>query len=299
MIISVSVPRTVKSDKDGYEFLASLYPKVIGAGADEVYINFSECTDFNGNLASALGAILDRFVLMGLKVLLSTPSSKKVRRALSRNHFLRAWEISTAIEDRENYIEYQRFKSDGPSQEFKRYVDDGLLHKKHFPKHTAKVGAAITENIFEIFVNAITHGETQYAYSCGEYDEHNEVLEMTIVDCGQTIPGNVNTFFSSKGREELNHCEAIEWAFISGNTTKTETGGLGLAIIKEFIGLNDGEIQVVSGNGMVVYHGNNVERFLLLNSFPGTIVNMRFNFSDKKTYFLTSEKDDINFDDLL
>lgn len=63
--------------------------------------------------------------------------------------------------------------------------------------------------------------------------------------------------------------------------------------------MNDGSIQVVSGCGMIEIRGNDVEQYLLEEEFPGTIVNMKFNFDDKKEYFMTSERKEYNINDLL
>lgn len=56
---------------------------------------------------------------------------------------------------------------------------------------------------------------------------------------------------------------------------------------------------MISGNGMIEIHGDEVEHFLLNMEFPGTIVNMKFNFDDNKNYFMTSERKDYNATDLL
>lgn len=297
-MLTVQIPLSLQTDQAGYMFIANLYPSILSQEDKTIRIDFSKCYNIDGNLSAALGAILDKLVVEGFTIWLSRPTDKKVRTVLSRNHFLRAWKINTNTEERENYVEYHKFESKDSSA-FKKYIDDGLIHKQKFPKHTDLVANKIIENIYEIYANAIMHGETAYVYSCGEYKETEHILEMTIVDCGNTIPGNVNAFFKRKSIEALPPCDAIKWAFISGNTTKDETGGLGLAILKEFISMNKGAIQVVSGKGMIEYKGDCVEQFLLEVDFPGTIVNMKFNFDDTKNYFMTCEKENINLNDLL
>lgn len=297
-VFKIKVPYSLNSDVKGFEFISTIYPNVLSQSEKEATIDFSRCFSIDANLAAALGAILDKLVEDGYKIWLTRPSERKVRTVLSRNHFLRAWGVDTNTEDRENYVEYHRFHNKD-SLTFKQYIDSGLIHKQKFPEHTELVGNLITENIYEIYANAIMHGETEYVYSCGEYKENERTLEMTIVDCGRTIPGNVNTFFSKKGLPSVSPCDAIRWAFVSGNTTKEQTGGLGLAILKDFISMNSGSIQVISGKGMIEYHGDKVEQFLLNVEFPGTIVNMKFNFDDPKRYFMESEKENINLNDLL
>lgn len=264
----------------------------------DLLINFSKCQQADGNIAAALGAILDKLLTEGFSIKLSNPSVKQVRKVFSRNHFFRAWEVKTQTEERENYIDYKRFESDD-STSFKTYIDNGLIHKQKFPKHTDLAAGYIIESIYEIYANATMHGKTDFVYSCGEYKEDSHILEMTIVDCGVTIPQNVNNYLQSNNGLPLSDCDAIKWAFEKGNTTKDIPGGLGLAILKDFIKMNNGSIQMISGNGMIEIHGDEVEHFLLSMEFPGTIVNMKFNFDDNKNYFMTSERKDYNANDLL
>ena len=80
---------------------------------------------------------------------------------------------------------------------------------------------------------------------------------MTIVDCGQTIVGNVNNFMAKCEKGSKSPVEAIEWAFANGNTTKDVPGGIGLWQLQEFIKLNSGSLQIVSDKGMVGFHDGN------------------------------------------
>ena len=73
-----------------------------------------------------------------------------------------------------------------------------MKQKQKFPAQTEKAGSLIQESIMEIFVNAVSHGECSFVYSCGEYDQDKTPpsLDMTIVDRGHTIPCMVNDFLS-------------------------------------------------------------------------------------------------------
>ena len=290
----IYIPEIVLTNKNGYEFLASIYPRVIGQKQQNILVDFSKCLIFDGNLASALGAVLDAIVSCGYHVYLKSPPPGKAKRVLSRNHFFKAWSVSTNTEERENFVYYHKFSS-SETDAFKDYIDKELVHKKLFPVHTDLVGETIIANVYEIYANAIMHGRTNYVYSCGEYKEKEKILEMSIVDFGRTIHTNVNDYLSQKNIGTLNAVDAIEWAFVIGNTTKLIPGGLGLAMLKEFMNLNNGCIQVVSGEGFLEIIGDKVIKTMLSVSFTGTIVTMRFNFNDPKNYFMTSEKQiDIN-----
>ena len=297
----LEIPHTLKTNQDGYEYLAGMMTKILANKDNDgnVFVDFSPCDEIDGNLSAVIGAILDRVLPSLQHIYVAPPQNKSVKRILGRNNFLRMWSSETGFEEGENYVEYNRFKSDVSASAFKSYIQEGLIKKQRFPKHTDLAGEKITESIYEIYANAVMHGKTEYVHSCGEYMNERHVLEMTIVDCGQTIPGNVKEYLSRTTQKEIDDCEAIEWAFVSGNTTKTQTGGLGLAIIKDFIELNQGSIQVVSGRGFIEYKGNYVERYLLKTPFLGTIVNMKFNFDDNKKYSLKSEHKPIDKNDLL
>jgi hypothetical protein len=116
---------------------------------------------------------------------------------------------------------------------------------------------------------------------------------MTIVDMGKTIKANVNDYLKTN----LTGCDAIQWALVDGNTTKTGNvpGGLGLSIIFEFIKLNKGKVQIVSADGYWEYRKGETEYKLFENPFPGTIVNIEFNLDDSDYYQLVEE---ISLDDI-
>lgn len=84
----------------------------------------------------------------------------------------------------------------------------------------------------------------------------------------------------------------LEWAIAPGNTTRlAETpGGLGLSLLRDFIGLNNGRLYIVSGNETYEKNGNKERHKYMHHSFPGTIVTMAFNLLDNSIYCMTSEK---------
>lgn len=106
---------------------------------------------------------------------------------------------------------------------------------------------------------------------------------------GQTIKYNVNNF----KKETWKGSECIEWATKDKNTTKTGniSGGLGLAIIFDFIKLNGGKIQIISSDGYWELRRGKVHKQELNFSFPGTIANLEFNLSDTNEYILKEEID--------
>jgi len=145
----------------------------------------------------------------------------------------------------------------------------------------------INESIFEIFNNAANHGRCSHIFSCGQYFPAKKKLDFTIVDLGVTIEKNVSDYL----REEYSGEDAIKWAVTEKNTTRQGSipGGLGLKLIREFIKLNKGTIQIVSADGYWQQSVDKVTSRSYSKDFPGTIVNLEFNIDDQSYYRLSSE----------
>lgn len=285
----------VVADKTGFEFLAELYNGIYDLPEKDVYVNFDRCKEFDANLAAVLGAILDCMTEKGHIMYVTNPKERGVRRALSRNKFLSAFDVQTQNEDRENFIVYRRFGTDEPHA-FKNFINSDLIQKQRFPHCTQRAAEKIIESICEIFANAASHGNCRHIYCCGEVHTRKgkSMMDMTFVNLGTTVVENVNTYLHARCRALLAPCETLRWAFIKGNTTKTIPGGLGLDILKEFIEKNEGTMQMVSGNAMLEIEDNMIADTLLDRYFPGTIVNVEFNCSDQKTYLMADEQSDLN-----
>lgn len=291
----VFISQGVAADKAGYEFLCKLYEEMHAIETGDIYVDFSRCRTFDANLSAVLGAIFDKRQKEGCQVYLGAPKAPGVRRVLSRNKFFRAFDLNTANEDRDSYIEYRRFGG-SDTQAFKEYIDTELIQKRQFPNCTKKAKDKIIESVYEIFANAVSHGGCDRVYCCGEVHSRNNktTLDMTFVNLGLSVVDNVNRFMDEKGESIMSSCEALNWAFVEGNTTKQITGGLGLAILKQFIDMNKGAIQMISGDAMLEMNETGHIDTKLDKWFHGTIVTVEFNCDDDKTYQMTDEVPDTN-----
>ena len=294
--MDILINKNIKTDKEGYNFLINLYQRVNSQEEKDIRLDFSLCQRFDANLSAVLGAIIDELEQKGYNFWFSK-LNPKVLKILTINGFLstKQGDFEITGEEKETFIKYQKF-SVSEETEFKGYVDKELINKQNFPYHTELVGKNINTNIYEIFVNAIIHGDCEYVYCCGEYhpDITPPILDMTIVDCGITIHKNVNDFLENINKPILKPEEAINWALAEGNTTKKTTGGLGLSLLMDFLSLNKGSIHIVSSNGILTYEEGKISTENLKETFPGTIVNMQFNFDDDNIYYMSSEKTDLN-----
>lgn len=278
-------PKEVRSRHEGYEPFLDLYQLVKGMVFDNLILDFSNTTWFDANLLAILGSILNR-VQNDLNDIQIKNLKPQVEKIFSKNHFLSNFGGAKIEDFYGTTIKYKRFKSTDEKL-FKVYLDNELLSREALPRMTTALRKKINESIFEIYNNAIIHGHSKDIFSCGQFYPSERRLDFTIVDLGKTVKGNVNKYLNKK----LTGNAAIEWAIQEGHTTKIgdTPGGLGLSLIRKFLELNNGKIQILSADGYWYQRGNYSKSFLFVKRFDGTIVNLEFNIDDNKEYCLESE----------
>lgn len=69
------------------------------------------------------------------------------------------------------------------------------------------------------------------------------------------------------------------------------SGGLGLAVLREFVNVNKGKMQIVSNEGFYQFDSDGETLNEFQGEFPGTIVNLQFRTDDNNNYSLKSEID--------
>jgi hypothetical protein len=280
-----SFPKRVTSDYDGYSCFIELYQLIKKMLFDDITIDFDKTEWFDANLLAILGSILNKAQndLNTIRIINLKP---KVLKIFSKNHFLSNFGGEKIEDYYGTTIKYKRFKATDEKL-FKVYLDNELLSKKELPKMTIALRKKVNESIFEIFNNAIIHGASKDIFSCGQYYPANSKLDFTIVDLGKTIKGNVNKYLGKK----LSGSETIEWAILEGNTTKVGDipGGLGLSLIRSFLKLNFGKIQILSADGYWYQERDQTRSLLFVQRFDGTMVNLEFNIADQNEYCLSNE----------
>lgn len=275
---------TIDNSFGSYKSLISLYhensKKIFSEIPIELYGFFS------ANMSAALGAVLD-LIAEDFNTIKFVHIRNDVESILLKNDFLTFYGRKRALDIYGTTIKFQKLKpTDGKF--FKTYVIEELLntHVADLPKMSAGVKEKIVEAIYEIFVNAQIHSESSHIYTCGQFFPQKNKIEFTIVDVGIGFKEKINRRFKC----DLSSIQAIKWAMVDRNTTKTDiSGGIGLAILKEFIEKNRGKIQIVSDDGFYQFDCNGEVSQLFKESFPGTIVNLQFRTDDKGNYILKSE----------
>lgn len=267
---------------ESYQSLINLYSSYKNNFLSEIEISISRW--FAANLSSALGGILDKFILNFNSIYFKF-YQENIESILKRNSFLSYYGYEKLEDYNNTTIKYLKLKpSDG--RYFHNYITNELLKRPELPLMSAPLKKKISESIYEIFVNAQMHSETNFIYTCGQFYPRDQKIEFTITDTGIGFRERINRRFG----KNLSSVQALKWAINDGNSTKKDvSGGIGLAILKEFITKNKGKLQIVSDDGFYQYSSNGEATVQFNGSFPGTIVNMQFRTDDVFSYSLASE----------
>lgn len=277
---------SINNEYNSYQYLISFYEKYKNELFSDIHIELNHF--FAANMSAALGAILDKFT-SNLNDIHFDFIAPQIERILLKNDFLTYYGKERALDLNNTTIKFQKLKTtDG--KYFKSYVIDELIdgHNSDLPKMSHAVKERMIEAIYEIFVNAQIHSNTEFIYTCGQFYPNKNKIEFTIVDTGIGFKDKINKRFNS----DLSATQAIKWAVQDKKTTKeTISGGIGLAVLKEFVELNKGKMQIISNEGFYQYDTEGEITRSFIGEFPGTIVNLQFKTNDNSSYLLKSEID--------
>lgn len=284
-----SLPQ-IHHDYESFEALASLYARTKGYFFDDVEIDMQSTRWFDADMCAAFGAILHSLRTRLNDVnLIHIPQA--VETILSKNSFLSHYGRARIPNRWGTTITYKRFDIEDDHY-FANYIEGELIHRSEIPEMSLGLLKRFRESIFEIFSNAILHSRTELGiFSCGQFFPNRNRLDFTVADLGIGIHQNVKDYTGFNISPE----EAISWATEESNTTKHGNlpgvpGGLGLKLLCEFIDLNRGCIQIVSGAGYWQRKNRKTLTKSLTYPFPGTVVSVEINTADTRVYRLVPEE---------
>lgn len=275
----------IRSSQTGFARLAALAAALDAYVFETIEADFSYCTWFDANMSAPLGVVFGRAVekFNTIKITGLRPSVETI---LSKNRFLTGFGFSSREDTHGTTIPYFRF--DATDDRFFAAYLKQFLRGKDLPIMSDGLSERFKNSILEIFVNAAMHSESKLGiFACGQFFPTKHSLDFCVADAGIGIRRKIHKELGLK----MNSDKAIEWALQEGNTTRKGNvpGGLGLKLIREFIALNKGRIQIVSDRGYWEFspHGETLTR--MDASFPGTVINIEINTADTSSYRLRSE----------
>lgn len=270
----------VTSDCAGFDALAALAENTGQMEYASIEVSFSGVTWFDANMAAPLGVVLAR-ILDRYNTLSIVDVPWGQQSILKRNGFLVNFGYpATVFGSRGTVLPYERFRSKDANR-FYDYLYE-YLPGKGLPEMTSDFSVRFLQSLGEIFINSQTHAESNLGvFICGQFYPLKQRLDISIADAGITIPGKIKQRFGVRPPA----VKALRWALTEGNTTKEDSpGGVGLKLLRDFIALNGGRLQIASGKAFWQFqHGK--ENFLeLKHEFPGTVVNLEVYTADTNSY---------------
>jgi hypothetical protein len=286
----IKIVKNIKSNYTGYMNLLNYYSKFNNSTDHDIRLDFSDVKQFDLNLFAVLSAICTTFSEKDYKITLFK-LSEGLRRKLQEHKFPDV-QLSETYDDKN--IGYKKFEST-QLLEFSNYIDLQVLSYPEFPSMSKQLKQKMNDSLGEVFGNVNMHTEAKEVFCCGQIFPSTHRLDFTIVNLGKTIKQNVNEFFNLTNSVYTGN--TIAWAVENEHSTKLDkTGGFGLAILSDFVKINNGKLQIISDNEFWELGRNNEETKsnFFNNAFNGTIVNIEFNTNDNASYVLNSEINENN-----
>ena len=278
--------REIHHNQEGFAALARLYAQTEHCFFDDVEIDMRSTSWFDADMCAPFGAVLYRLGDQ-LNTISLTHIRSDVERILSKNGFLSHYGRTKVPDYWGTTVSYQRFDVED-DRYFSGYIENEFIHRQEMPDMSRGLLKKFRESIFEIFSNAVLHSRTQLGiFSCGQFFPARNHLAFSVADLGVGMRQNICRYLGTDLAPE----EAIEWATRENNTTKRQNipGGLGLKLLREFIDLNQGYLQIVSDAGYWRRRSRRTTSMRLDHPFPGTVVSVEINTADQNSYSLSSE----------
>ncbi|NLF02839.1 MAG: ATP-binding protein, partial [Anaerolineales bacterium] len=235
----------IRSTFDGFCRFADLAAEVGDRSFDTIEVDMSSTSWIDANMSAPLGVLFARWS-DALNTVQPVRLQPNVETILAKNLFLVGYGFPQRPDAYGTVIPFRRFKPDD-SRYFVSYINKHLVGKG-IPQMSEGLGRRFKGSLLEVFVNAAMHSETTIGiFACGQFFPMQHRLDFCIADAGIGIRRKIRKELNLT----LNSDQAIRWALEDGNTTRRGSipGGLGLKLLREFIALNKGRIQIVSDRG--------------------------------------------------
>ncbi|MEN5277447.1 hypothetical protein ABE527_10890 [Brucella sp. TWI432] len=285
-VVSIS-SYELRNNAETFRCLGKLHKDLSSFENEEIEIDCSKLSWFDAHLSGPLRTIVNLSKLRNNRHKL-TKVKNDIRDILSKNGFLKR-----KLDDvYGTTMPVKSFTLD-ESKDFAAYAKRNLS-RPEMPKMTLQLQRKFHEGIDEIFANCSLHSYSKVEIiAAGQIYPRKHLLTISISDGGIGIVGSLK----KAGIPIRNHSEAISWAMQKNNTSRQGDipGGLGLAVLQEFISKNSGKLIISSKSGYWCQSGKEVVTKKLDYEFPGTCVIIEINSADKKSYDLKApvSKDDI------
>lgn len=286
----IDYAKEIHSNYEGYNAIAHAIHDAVAEEAQSVQIRFPAWVD--GQMCACLGAMIRLFMgKHNISCALGCIDIKVDTLFRSNGFYEKLFAKEKNVRYKPTSIPYEEFMitniNANANKKFNDYLDHEFLRNK-MPTMSDGAWKKFTECLAEIFENARYHSASSGIYVCGQYYYTHHKLAFSIADIGIGFKGRLKENLDV----DLSSIKAIEWAMTAGNTTKTKVygpGGRGLSVLRNFIEMNKGKLQIVSHEGFWERNNQGIIMRELEYAFPGTVVSLEIDTSDSNRYFVKGE----------
>ncbi len=287
--ITLQVP-TINDDQVDFDRLFELWQKSDGSYKN-VRFNFSSCHFLRPNAVAFLGG-LARLIESRMGTVFFDWDSLHdawVKNTMTQNGFAGAFGHPSSSWSGET-IPYREDRTEDSAEILdyltKHWLGRGWVHV------SKNLRNAIVGKVWEIYANAFEHSQSGIGvFSCGMHLTTRNTRILSVVDFGQGIAANVRNYLSSDPRAtNVTAASCLKWAFQGGTTTRPNgiKRGMGLDLLKEFIRLNHGRLEVYSNDGYAIIDESGERYSNRGTSFEGTILHITL-YCDEQYYRFADE----------
>ena len=291
-VIKLDIP-TINDRCTDFDKLFKLLNEAKGYSLD-ITFDFSTCVFLRPNAIAFLGALARLVESRNGRITFDwNTANDKILAILRQNRFARVFGYTGVSGGPGNSIPYREDQTQ--PGDVKDDIIDYLAYEwlgRGWVHVSPKLKNAVVGRVWEIYANAFSHAKSNLGiFSCGQLFWRMSLLKLTVVDFGVGIPATVRQFFKDHPlAKQLSAAACIRWAFEPGNSTKAEgTGrGIGLDMLKEFVYVNHGKLEIYSENGYALITNQKEQYSNRASFFEGTVVNITLR-CDERYYRFVNE----------
>ena len=279
MAVKVIQIPTINDAAADFQKLFMLLSQVNGTKED-VQFGFDLCNFLGPNAVAFLGGVARLIEARSGSVCFdwSSLKSNKTLESLCNNGFAQTFGYESDMQridtipyredrllDMNNIMDYLTLN----------WIGNGWVHV------SPRLRDAIAGRMWENYSNAFEHSGTPVGvFSCGQLFRRHKNLILSVVDFGRGIPTNVRTFLRQYADEsqvaQITDSTCLKWAFGRGNTTCMGgvARGLGLDLLKEFVRINQGKLEVYSNKGYAIIDHTGESFESRKREFGGTVMHI-------------------------
>jgi hypothetical protein len=250
----------------------------------DITFDFRKCTFLAHNGVAFLGGLAHWIQSRGGSYTFDWSTlNPRIRNNLGKNGFLRSFGCGQQLHTG-NAIPYVcHFQAE--KEHMYEYLSQQWLGQG-WVDITPPLKKTIICKVMELYNNAFQHSQSPIGIVvCGQRYPNQSRLHLTLVDFGRGIPQTVQALPENM---KLTVVEALQWAFVKGNSTARAAcgiSGLGLNVLQDFLIENQGELKIFSNDGYLRIKEGNIKYAQQKVNFSGTLIDLELR-CDQSVYNL-------------